>query len=143
MIEEEIMTTKATGEKPCATQNKRQLFRLALAALSTFLLCVGLLAGAFNRVRTFGVHASGNEWRQIVPALAQPQTAMPTPTFLGLSPSPPPPHDPSSQNTFEATATSGQVYIGFDRFPSGALVPPRTPITNQYPPAVFSSDTAR
>jgi hypothetical protein len=67
-------------------------------------------------------------------ALLQSPTPTGTPPPESLSPAQPPASIPSAATTTPA-ATEGQVNINFDDVPSPTV------ITNQYPPAVFSTDS--
>lgn len=135
----------ATEPAPKPTHSKTvklQLFKLGLAALFILIIAFGLLGGTFGTATSFVEVSKGEHYSlPIHPAFTQSQTATPSPTFLGLSDAAPPQNSSSSSSSSSATAsTSGQIYINFDIFPSGAPVPTSTAITNQYPPAVFSSD---
>lgn len=134
------MTTKTPVKKTHSNPVHLQLFKLGFAALFTMLIAFGLIGGTLNTATSSVVLKGERHSLQIHPSFTQSQTATPSPTFLGMSDAAPPQNPSSSLSSSTSPSASGQIYINFDSFPSGAAVPPFTPITNQYPPAVFSSD---
>ena len=125
------MATKQTT----TVRNNRSSFTFALASLFTLLITCAVLVGSLNLTKVVAdtnAVSESDSW-------PQQQSSSPTPEFLGRSDSSPPIPNTSSSATSSATSGS-QVYIGFDVYPSGAPVRHFDPISNQYPPAIFSSD---
>lgn len=114
---------------------KSRLLKLAIAVTASLLASLILLGGVWARRPEFvPVGASNNPNRDV----ERNQTQTPSPQQGSRGASTYPDSPPSPPQTFAPTATSGtQMYINFDNVPSGTV------ITNQYPPAVFSTDWPR
>src|SRR5882724_10201513 len=134
------MTTESKTLWQTDHPKRQELLRLSFAVSLAVLAALGLLGGAWVG-RSEGSRMAGS----ISPhsAFTHAQTQTPTPTFKGLSDFPPDAQNVSStSNSSVSSGTPSQIYINFDVLPSGAPVQPGTAITNQYPPAVFSSDAS-
>lgn len=151
------MNTECTIGTPQRSHRKhQQFFRLGLAGLFTLLVAFGLLGGAWigqanlgagvgNNIKPQNAQFAIHQWPKnnefaADRVSAQNETPTPTPLFRGLSDSPPPKYVPSPSNSSAPSGTPAQVYVNFDVFPSGAPVPSGITISDQYPPAIFSSD---
>jgi uncharacterized repeat protein (TIGR01451 family) len=120
----------STGRISNPSQRKTRQLRLSIAIL--ILMSSSMLVGVWaKRSVSVLVKSSINASRTAV----QNQTPTPTPKSANRSAKPWPdslPH--SSPGVFAPELASGtQVYINFDNVPSGTV------ITNQYPPAIFST----
>src|SRR6266496_4329650 len=124
----------STSERSDPSKAKSHIVRVVIAMtllVSSSILVVGVWA---NRSVSGLVNASSRRNRPV----AQNQAPSSTPT-LGESNQSPPSNVPY-QTGGSSAASASETWINFDYFPNGAPVPSGTAITNQYPPAIFSSD---
>jgi len=139
------MATKATAEKSHACNSNPQLLKLGIAASLVLLVAFGLFGGAWAKLADrsvintgsrsdkdpVGNHSTATKPRE---SFTQNETPTPTPSFRGLSDSPPPESSSTSLNSSASSSGQSQAYINFDDIPTW------TAVSNQYSPAVFSSD---
>ena len=111
------------------SQRKSRLVRFTIAVLFSLSAGLILIVGAWaGRSKSGLTKANASHPRAVAPD----QTPTPSPSN-NLSISQPPANMSFSQATTVDTNATGQFYIGFDDVPSGTV------ISNQFPPAVFST----
>src|SRR5213080_4052724 len=122
------------SERSNTPKPKSPIVRVVIAMtllLSSSILVVGVWA---NRSVSGLVNASSKHDRPV----AQNQT--PSSAASSGESNQTPPGNVPNQTGGSSSASSSETWINFDYFPNGTAVPSGTRITNQYLPAVFSTD---